>query len=830
VKRRGFKIIGNLIALFILGWVLILGGIYMWRDEIKASLVTALNEQLIAEVGVSSIDLNFLDYFPRLAVQFSDVIIHQPAPQTEDTLLAAETVAFTFNPLGMLRSSVEIDQIRMENGVLRPRIDARGNPQYIIWKTDSNPQTKGETATVQIEELMLNQVHIDYFDAQARDRYRLVAEEVTLAFQPDSAGWELESRGACFLQELHLSGTEYALGERVDHRLSFNVHPGGWAIREGRVIREGSFVEVRGASDAQGRYLLHFESDRLDLNRWLSQYTPHAIAGSLALSGSVSNESGFQEVAFDFVLSQGRLQASGGRSEMRGIEGSGSFRGQVEDPSSMVLRLEEVSGVVEDQPCTGSMVLSDFDRPNIAAVFRGDVSLPFLNGWMGEDGLMWERGRVLLALEFEHQFPGWDGLQARDFKAARLDGTAQIQDGWASFEHHTIEALTASIQFSQQAVRIESLQAQMDRSEVQLEGRLVNLIPALFLSDPVVEVQARLTSRNLILDDWIQSESLPSGEPPAWQWMPRLHFQLEFDVRQCQLGTFKAEQLTGRIRQEDRELLVDISSLETCGGTTSGRVRWSEPASDDLHLEVLGRFQNIDLPTLFHSFQNFGQTTVQAEHLKGAMSGDADFSAHFDRNLRVSLPSIQSWAHLNMTSVRLLEFEPLLEMARYIDREDLLQVDFDTWSGDLIIRDETVILPATSISSSVMDFDISGEHSFTNQIHYRVSFPVQTVLGNASRNQVRPELEEWYELAEADRPDLHLKITGTVDEPIVKYDLVQAKKSIIADFKRQGQELKTIFREEFGNASDTTQPSAPEQPDFILEWNPDGDTIPMPNR
>lgn len=810
--------------------MLILAGIYFWRDEIKASLVTALNEQLKAEVGVSAIDLNFLDYFPRLAVQFSDVIIHQPAPQATDTLLAAETVAFTFNPLGMLRRSVEIDEIRMQNGVLRPQVDGRGTPQYIIWKTDSNPQKEKETATVNLEQLMLNNMDIDYFDAHARNRYRLIAEEVSITFQPDSAGWQMKSRGPCFLKELQVSGTKYNLGERVDHRLDFFTGRDGWVIRDGRLVRDGSFVGIRGNRDSKGRYALHFESDRLDLNRWLSQYTPHAIGGSLALSGMVSNESGFPLVEFDFALSQGRLKASAGGSEMRGIEGAGRFQGQVEDPSSMVLRLEEVSGVIDGQPCSGSLIIEDFERPHIAAVFRGDVALPFLNGWMGENGVIWERGRVLLALEFDHRFPGWDGLQARDFKEARLDGNARIENGSGVWENHRVEGLNASIQFSQQEVRIESLQTQIDRSDVQLEGRLVNLIPALFLRDPVVEVQAQFTSRNLNLDDWFLVESVPDGEPPTWQWMPRLHFQLDFNVQKFSLGTFLAEELRGRVRQVDRELLVDVSSLATCGGTTSGRVRWSESASDDLHLEVLGRFQNIDLPTLFHSFQNFGQSTVQAEHLKGAMSGDADFSAHFDRNLRVSLPSIQSWAHLNMTSVRLLEFEPLLEMARYIDREDLLQVDFDTWSGDLIIRDETVILPATSISSSVMDFDISGEHTFSNEIHYRVSFPVQTVLGNPNRNKVPPELEEWYEVAEAERPDLHLKITGTVDEPIVKYDLVQAKKSIIADFKRQGQELKTIFKEEFGKASDSVNQSAPEQPDFILEWNPDGDTIPMPNK
>jgi len=65
----------------------------------------------------------------------------------------------------------------------------------------------------------------------------------------------------------------------------------------------------------------------------------------------------------------------------------------------------------------------------------------------------------------------------------------------------------------------------------------------------------------------------------------------------------------------------------------------------------------------------------------------------------------------------------------------------------------------------------------------------------------------------------------------VKYDFKQAKKAFVADLKRQGRELKELFREEFGSDSkgDTLSSEAsPGTPDFILDWNPDGDTLKNP--
>ena len=75
MKKRIVKIslwfIGILMSIFLL----ITSGIYFFKDEICGVVIQEINKNLKAQVAVSEVDLTFWGTFPKLAVDFNQVLI-----------------------------------------------------------------------------------------------------------------------------------------------------------------------------------------------------------------------------------------------------------------------------------------------------------------------------------------------------------------------------------------------------------------------------------------------------------------------------------------------------------------------------------------------------------------------------------------------------------------------------------------------------------------------------------------------------------------------------------------------------------------------------------
>ena len=75
------------------------------------------------------------------------------------------------------------------------------------------------------------------------------------------------------------------------------------------------------------------------------------------------------------------------------------------------------------------------------------------------------------------------------------------------------------------------------------------------------------------------------------------------------------------------------------------------------------------------------------------------------------------------------------------------------------------------------------------------------------------------------RTDIFLSMTGTVDNPIIKYDPKSAIQSIKQDLKAEKQTLKSILKEEFGLFKKDTaiknkvKKSNDKNTKFIIKWD-----------
>jgi hypothetical protein len=133
-------------------------------------------------------------------------------------------------------------------------------------------------------------------------------------------------------------------------------------------------------------------------------------------------------------------------------------------------------------------------------------------------------------------------------------------------------------------------------------------------------------------------------------------------------------------------------------------------------------------------------------------------------------------------------FEPLQKLNKYLDDEGLSRLRFAELKNDIHVENKTVYIPQMEVRSNVTTLQISGTHTFDQQIDYRIITPLKSKR-KIDITEATGAMEE-----QAGQLKLFLKITGTTDDYKVQYDTEAVRKKIASELKKEVQELKEAFK------------------------------------
>ncbi len=95
-----------------------------------------------------------------------------------------------------------------------------------------------------------------------------------------------------------------------------------------------------------------------------------------------------------------------------------------------------------------------------------------------------------------------------------------------------------------------------------------------------------------------------------------------------------------------------------------------------------------------------------------------------------------------------------------------------------------------------MNLDLSGSHSFENEIDYIVKLRLGDVLF-AKRDKIssNKEFEDHLEIAKRDDDHrIPIRISGTVDDPQIGISSKSLGASLKESLKKQGEEIRDLFK------------------------------------
>jgi hypothetical protein len=811
---------------------------YYYGDEIKQLVVSNLNKQLRTEVEVKEVDFSVWQSFPKASVVFSDVVIHS-VDAKNDTLLAAQRISAQFNLLDLYKGVYKLIGLEIYKGRCHMIVDNSGRANYVFWKASDSTSSSFST---ELEKVQITEMEFAYQDFTKRVDILFHIKQSELKGRFKESIFELQIRSDLNASHLVIGDTRLfenrhlllnAIGTVNQSEQSITLAPSKLGVDGMSLALEGSYFfgkESRLNLSVKGEDAELKKAIALTPQSFKDRLSPYSISGNATFSGSISGSISAISVpsySFNFSIENGQFIDRNNAISFTNSFLSGNINNGAENKleTSEVL-LERFETNLNEGFLDGELRLINFKHPSYS--YEGTLRFDFkdavaLFGWKN---IHEPAGKITAALKVNGSLEDINKYTLNDWKSSTIQGKVTISSMAFQYESYpqSFKQIDAQLNFNNNSVAVDSLKATIDESTLNLKGKFNNLIGFLLEKEQALFIDAHLSSPMIDLASFLYAPNSKEEEKSySLDISPYITVYLEAAVDSLVFNTFQLSQLQSSFIIKDERIDARSLSFSSQEGKFIGDLFIRERANNLLSLYSEADLRAVNIKKLFESFNNFGQKTLKAEHISGLADANIRFRSNWTKELEIDRKSIEVEADLFIADGVLSNFKPLESLSRFIELEELKNVRFKEIRNQILIQNETVTIPRFNLESTALNVSIAGTHSFDNHIDYRFTLLLSELLDR----KVKKPKENEFGYVEDDglgRSKLFLKMIGTVDNPVIKYDSKELGKELKNKIAREKQEFKSILKEEFGLfKKDTSLKKSPtreqKQSPFQVEYD-----------
>lgn len=190
--KKILKIVGIVLLLLVVAAFAIP---YFFKDQIKAKILSSINENVDAKVAFDDADLSLFKNFPNASVTIDKLSIINKAPFEGDTLVAFEELNLKMSIKELFKGENEpmnIDGISSKNGIINIIFNKEGIGNYDIALKDKSKADDGKSKplSLKIKEYQVENFKFKYYDEQSK--IKLVLDSINHEGKGDFASSKLD--------------------------------------------------------------------------------------------------------------------------------------------------------------------------------------------------------------------------------------------------------------------------------------------------------------------------------------------------------------------------------------------------------------------------------------------------------------------------------------------------------------------------------------------------------------------------------------------------------------------------------------------------------------
>jgi len=820
--------------------------------EVKKLFIAEINKSLISEVQIDDVQLSLIKDFPYASVRFSGVRIKEALKTpSKNYLLIAGSISLRFNILALLKKNYSIKNIRLADVQIAPHVLPDGTDNFHFWKKSTSSDSKNLNFVLQ--RIIVHNLHLKYSNDASLTYINTTVPGFVAKGNFSSNNYALDLAGTIMLHEYKSQGVSYLSEKELNLWLSLHADnaKGLYSITKGAIETGKLKLTATGAvvySQQQKQVDLRITASGSTLEEMLSlvpgKYLKvlegYSFRGKGDIISKVSGYFGGNNIPAVFVqlaMQNGEIVEKKSGIMLSNVSALVAYSVK-QDSKNETLSISNLNVKLGDGFIKGSWEMHGFSASKVLCNLNASVNLDEMHQFLNYDLFTSLKGWLKVNVAFDGQIADISLPTSDDFMNSNLSGSGSLQNASVSFKNYKLplQNIESRFDFNGNDLDIQQLSFAAGRSDFKLRGTLGNLISWLFIKNESLSVTGVLSSQRL---DWDELSGAQPGSSEEFRLILPEDISinaLQIRINAFSLGKFNATNILGVANMSDKIVVVNTLSMLSCQGKVSGQLNINAQSEKHSILQARARLENVNVKTLFTQFGNFGQTDLQDQNLEGLVTADVIFAGVMKNNLEIDLNSIKAHADLKIENGRLVNYSPMKSLSRFLKVEDLTDIRFATLQNQIDIANQMIFIPAMEIKSSAIDLQLMGTHSFNNELNYHFTLALADLIASKFKRQNKGyDNQSEFGIIEDDgrgKTKIYVSLTGTVDDPIVKYDKKAMREKISNDLKEQKIELKQILKQEFiwlkGDTLKKAQQTKEkeiikkqEQGKFVYEWDDD---------
>ena len=809
-----------------------------FNKQITKQVLAEVGKSLKTELQVGDASLSLISGFPNAAVNLSDVRLKDAFG---GYLLVAREVSFRFKLTSLFGERIEVKNMRISGGGIRVRITERGKANYEIFK-DSGADDDSELR-IALENAELENLLLSFQNARTQQIAEANLRSAGFAGDFSAEKFSLSSQADLSISRLQIDSSRYLLGEdlRYNAVIAVDLGSGLYDFQNVELRIGGNTFQVKGIAVDKPAYTdfnLKLQSKEGDVSvvfdllpePYHSYFNDFQSSGSYAFTGFVKGRASKTQsptIGMEVALRNGRLMSEKLQSPLQNVSFKAKYSAAT--GSSDVFEITDFQGMFGGEPLALELKISQFNDPLVDFECHGALPMAASYGLFNNPDISGGEG-ILRVNRLRVQGRYADMVNMGRIGNVSASGELQFEDAGIVYKNVPIQAQAGRLLLEDNLFVVDSLLLQAGQSDFALQASARNLLPVLFAdslntSAALLEFSGKLKTRQLNLTQLIdlfsvqeadisggqtELDSLRSaGNLDRQQLTDKLKgaFELSFDGLEYE--KIRINNFFGRLALDHNQLVIKGDAQ-----TMQGSVKLDGIAHFAIRPMLKMRITagDIDLQTCMEQCQNFGQSVVTSENLRGRLSGRVVLWAFWNERNDFLMDQLRAYVDVNASNGQLRNLKMLEEFSTFVNIDDLRNVKFTQLQNYLEINKSRLYLPVMFIQNNALNLTLSGEHTFDNDIDYKIKVNIgQTLLqrlkGRDSDFDPLPKQKGWF--------NAYYSIVGNLD----KYEMKKGKRTVQAEFERsEARKLRIAeaIKNEFSGV-DTRPPMVEDDTEYLDE-------------
>lgn len=757
------------LAIFVGVLVLVYVIAYVYISANKKKIISQIKEQvadkLNGEVQIGNISLGFLAQFPTISVELEKVSIKDTLfNRHKHPFFEADKVFASISALKLIKRDNPLNGITIENGHLYIYTDSLGytNSYLLTPKDEINKAKTTSAAKTEIKSLKLLNVRATLDDRKKKKLYDFSINKFIGRISNTDSTLTLKTRNdilihslsfntafGSFVRETPFLGDFKVEINKSSKQLNFNDI--GIRLKNHPYTLSGTFSFTKTPT-----FALKIATKNINYEEAKTLLTPK-IATSLSL---VKVEKPVNEVNADIsgllnsgdplVLIKWKVEDNDMGSPLANFTKcsfNGSFTNELipglprKDPNSR-LQFHDFSGTFEGLRVTSQNIYIDnLVYPMINADIKTDFNLTQLNNLLSSRTIDLHQGKGSLDLIYSGP------MEHHSNKNTYLTGKISFSDGVIMYHPRNLPMTNVygNIVFKKTDVYVKDFRGNVQGNKIIMSGSgknllaLMNTSPGKILLDwNIYSPSLNLNTLTSLLKQRVSSSEKAAGKSKLGSTAQNLdaivnqaNFRLFVKADELTFKRFTAKNVKASLGLIDENWVLNTVSLQHAGGSMD--INGSLTAKNSKYYEsnVKVNMQNVDVNEVMYAFEDFGQTAISHQNLRGKLSSTIAMQMEIDRNLKGTPKDMNGYVEFSLKKGALLHYAPLEKIQEIaFKKRNFSEIYFAELKDRFDIKNKEINLNRMEIQSTVLTLFLEGTYSLTGT---NTDISIQIPLSNLKK-------------------------------------------------------------------------------------------------